>query len=135
MLISCGCLEAPSPKSVKNNTQPYGIPTKFSVRLPFVDFGRLLFIPMPDAEIIARIRLLRTCNIGPMTCFFDRYENVVKASAAVLEPALAGLMQRQFGNQVTRCMTFYSTPFAEEVLTNPIFIFIASPPRNSRDKL
>ena len=108
---------------------------KFSVHLPFVDFGRLLFSPMPDAEIIARIRLLRTCNIGPMTCFFDRHENVVRASAAVLEPALAGLMQRHFGNRVPRCMTFLWTPFAEEVLTNPIFIFIASPPRDSRGKL
>ena len=134
MLISCGCLEAPSPKSVKNNIQPYGISLKFSVHLPFVDFGRLLFIPMPDAEIIARIRLLRTHNIAPMT-FFYRYENVVKTSAAVLELPLAGLMHRHFGNRVKHYMTFLWTPFAEEVLTNPIFIFIASPPSNSRDKL
>ena len=90
---------------------------------------------MPDAEIIARTRLLRTRNIGPMTSFFDQYENVVKASASVLEPSLAGFMQRHFGNWVPRCMTFLSTPFTEEVLTNPIFIFIASPPRDSRDKL
>ena len=78
---------------------------KFSVRSPFVDFGHPLLIPMPDAEIIARIRLLRNCNIGPMTCFFDWYENVVKASAAVLEPALAGLMQRHFGNRAPHYMT------------------------------
>ena len=78
---------------------------KFSVLSPFVDFGRLLFIQMPDAEIIARIRLMQNCNIDPMTCFFDRYKNVIKASAAVLKPALAGLMQRHFGNRVPHYMT------------------------------
>ena len=89
---------------------------------------------MPDAEIIARIRLLKTCNIVPVTCFFDWYKNVVKASAALLELPLAGLMHRHFGNRVPYYMTFLWTSFAEEVLTNSIFIFIASPPRNSRDK-
>jgi len=32
-------------------------------------------------------------------------------------------------------MTGLQTHFAEEILTNRIFVFIASPPRDSRDKL
>ena len=43
---------------------------KFSVRSPFVDFGRPLLIPMPDAEIIARIRLLRKLQYRSDDLFF-----------------------------------------------------------------
>lgn len=47
---------------------------------------------MRDAEIIARIRLLRTRNIGPMTysLLLDRYGNAVKALAAVPDLASRG---------------------------------------------
>ena len=47
---------------------------------------------MRDAEIIARIHLLRTHNIGPMTysLLLDRYGNAVKALAAVPDLASRG---------------------------------------------
>ena len=47
---------------------------------------------MRDAEIIARIRLLQTRNIGPMTysLLLDRYGNAVKALAAVPDLASRG---------------------------------------------
>ena len=59
---------------------------------------------MDQAEQMARLRLIRTRSIGPMTygLLMQRYSSVTNAVAAILELEIAGLVTRHYGNRVAR---------------------------------
>ena len=63
---------------------------------------------MDEREKLARIRLIQTRHIGPMTfsLLIQRYGSAVAALAAILELELAGQLTRHYGNRVSRQFEF-----------------------------
>ena len=57
---------------------------------------------MDQAEQMARLRPIRTRNIGPMTygLLTRRYGSATDAVVAILELEIAGLVTRHYGNRV-----------------------------------
>ena len=63
---------------------------------------------MDEREKLARIRLIQTRHIGPMTfsLLIQCYGSAVAALAAILELELAGQLTRHYGNRVSRQFEF-----------------------------